>query len=335
MKRIHYALSCACLLALAPAVATAQTDAGKVAAARQIGFDGIKDYQAGDYTAASDKLERAYALVQAPTIGLWSARALSKIGRLVLASERYLETTRLAVPETNRENHVQAQADAAKEREALLPRIPSLRVDVEGVPVSELVLSMDGVAINSALIGVARPVDPGKRRVVAKHGEQEQSKEIELAEGAKETVSFTFAPAQAPVVAPAPTNPEPAAVAPPPAERDRTEQSGTNTLAYVALAAGGAGLVVGGITGVMALGKKSDLDDSPYCSDDSCGPEVHDDVDSLNTLRTVSTIGFVVGAVGVGVGVTLLLTGGGSERAPAARTELRIGPGAVGLRGTF
>jgi hypothetical protein len=344
MKRmaLRKSLLCAWLLILAPAAAEAQTDAGKVAAARQIGFDGIKDYQAGNYAEASDKLERAYALVKAPTIGLWSARALAKLDRWVAATERYLETTRLPLPETNRDNHRKAQEDAAKERATLLARIPSLRVDVSGVPANEVELTMDGVVIDSALVGVARPVDPGKHRVVASWRGQQESGEIELREGTKETMTLTFS---ADAAAPAPEatakpdvagggTPETQPAAPISQEADYDASS--NTLAYVALGVGGVGLVVGGITGVMAMGKKSELEDSGFCSDVAREPDVHDDVDSLNTLRTLSTVGFVVGVVGAGVGVTLLITGGGkAERGPAARTELRLGPGRVGLAGWF
>jgi hypothetical protein len=104
----------------------------------------------------------------------------------------------------------------------------------------------------------------------------------------------------------------------------------------VALGVGAAGVLAGGITGVMAMGKKSELDDSGLCRDGKCAPAAHDDVDSLDTLRTISTVSFVVGAIGVGTGVTLLVTGGGGdERRPAAGAALRVGPGWLGLAGRF
>jgi hypothetical protein len=336
---VRFSYTPCCLFAFAPA-AVAQSDAGKVAAARQLGFDGIKDYQAGNYADSSDKLERAYALVQAPTIGLWSARALVKLGRLVLASERYLETTRLPLPDTNRENHKKAKEDAAKEREALLEKIPSLRVDVGGAPAKEVELTMDGVPVDSALIGVARPVDPGKHHVVAKWRETEQSKDVDLAEGAKESVSLTLAAGAAGPPPPVPEThaerPAPATSKAPATKDSGAESESSNTLAYVALGVGGVGLIAGGITGVMAMGKKKDLDGSAFCRDGKCGPEAHSDVDSLNTLRTLSTVGFVVGAVGVGAGVVLLVTGGKKQESrPSARTEIRVGPGYLDVAGRF
>ena len=336
--RMHILVLIACTVLAAPG-ALAQTDPGKVAAARQLGFDGIKDYQAGAFADASDKLERAYALVKAPTIGLWSARALAKLGRLVAAEERYLETTRLPLPTTNRDNHQKAQEDAVQEREALLTRIPSLRVDVSGAPAAEVELSMDGVAVDSSLIGAARPVDPGKHHLVAKWKGQEQAKDLELAESANQSAALAFEPEPTP---PRETEPIPAPISfpyrpvPPPPSEDRVERRGSNTLAYVAFGVGGVGLVAGTITGVMAMGKKNDLEDSKYCRDGKCGPEAHADVDSLNRLRTFSTIGFVVGAVGVSAGVTLFLTNTKKEASkPSARAALRLGPGYVGLAGRF
>lgn len=344
-KRIWTLAAALCTaLSVAPG-AWAQSDAAKIAAARQIGFEGVKDYQAARYTEASDKLERAYALVKAPTLGLWSGRALLKLGKYVAAAERFLETTRLPIPETNQANHKKAQQEAGEERTQLLPKIPSLQVNVTGAPASEVELSMDGVAIDGALIGIARPVDPGTRRVVARWKGQEQTKDVQLAEAAKEIISLEFDPdaaGAAPVPPPAPTE----TPAPAPAQSSASNassssaalDSGTNgsnnTLAYVALGVGGAGLLAGSITGVLALGKKSDLDKNDACFDGACGTEAHDDVDSLNQMRLISTIGFAVGAVGAGAGVVLLLTGDKETKA-ARRTELFVGPASLRVQGSF
>ncbi|MEZ4226829.1 MAG: hypothetical protein R3B13_38165 [Polyangiaceae bacterium] len=341
MKRLIQASFVALVLCGAPA-AHAQSDAAKVAAARQIGFDGIKDYQAGKFAEASDKLERAYALVKAPTLGLWSARALVKVGRWVAASERFLETTRLPLPDSNQENHRRAQEDAAKERAALLPTIPTLQVDVAGAAAGQVELAMDGVAIDSALIGVARPVDPGERTVVAKFGGQERQRRLTLAANDKKTITLSFdaaatpvtpTPSTTPVTAP-PTSAPPTRT-PPPASAPPTADSGaggSNTLAYVALGVGGAGLIAGGVLGVMAMSKRSEIEDSGFCDGDRCAPEVHEDIDALDNLRLFSTVGIVIGVVGVGAGVTLLATGG-SEAAPS--TALTVGPGSLQLKGRF
>lgn len=75
-----------------------------------------------------DKLERAYSLLKVPTLALWSARFMAKLGRLVDASERYLQATRLQVSEGDTELQEQAIAAARQERAQLLPRIPKLTI---------------------------------------------------------------------------------------------------------------------------------------------------------------------------------------------------------------
>src|SRR4051812_29141942 len=86
------------LLASAARPAAAQeVDDATRAAARKLGYVGVQAYDAKDYATATDKLEKAFRLYQAPSLGLWSARALVKSGKLVEAQERYLKVTRLPV----------------------------------------------------------------------------------------------------------------------------------------------------------------------------------------------------------------------------------------------
>ncbi|HEY4159182.1 MAG TPA: tetratricopeptide repeat protein, partial [Polyangiaceae bacterium] len=73
-----------------PQIAHAQAvDDATRSAARNLASAGVQAYQANDYPAARDKLERAYQVLRAPSLGLWSARALVKVGALVEAGERY------------------------------------------------------------------------------------------------------------------------------------------------------------------------------------------------------------------------------------------------------
>src|SRR5688572_33485949 len=102
---ISILISCA-LLVSRPTLAQEVDDAAR-AAARKLGYAGIEAYQASDYKGALEKLDRAYQVLRAPSLGLWSARALLANGKLVEASERYLEVTRLGV---TGEKSVQEQA---------------------------------------------------------------------------------------------------------------------------------------------------------------------------------------------------------------------------------
>jgi len=101
----------------------------------------------------------------------------------------------------------------------------------------------------------------------------------------------------------------------------------------VCLGAGATGLGVGVVTGLMATSKHNTAEDQcpgGNCVDGSAGAEA---VDSFRSLRTVSTIGYVVGALGVGAGVTLWPTAPKHEATP--RMGAWVGPARAGIRGTF
>ncbi len=109
---------------------------------------------------------------------------------------------------------------------------------------------------------------------------------------------------------------------------------------WVALGVGGAGLIAGGITGILALSAHSDL--ASKCGSAPCPPSEQSAVDSYNALGTVSTVGFVVGGVGVAASVVLLLLKPNlvsTSPAPASATGLQIRPllgfGSLGAEGTF
>jgi hypothetical protein len=105
------------------------------------------------------------------------------------------------------------------------------------------------------------------------------------------------------------------------------------TLAFVGFGVGAVGLAVGVGAGLAASSKHSSAADA--CTEGKCaeGSSGADDVDSFRRLRTISTVGYVVGAVGIGAGVTLWLT------APKSKTSGRagafIGATSAGLRGAF
>jgi len=306
----------ATLLALGARPAHAQDiDDASRTAARALGNSGVEAYQAGNYKDASERLEKSYAIARVPSLGLWSARALRQLGLLVESANRYLETVSLQIPAGDYEIQKQAQADAQKEFDILKPIIPALTIEIKGAKREEVAVTVDGVPLAASLLGEPRLVNPGLHKVAGTHGAVRREAAVLIAEGQKAPAVLDFGPQ--------------AAVKGAPVEEDEAGST-QNTLAAVALAAGGAGIVVGGITGVMALGKKNTIDSSPACENDRCSDKSL--VDSYSTLRTVSTIGFIVGGVLAATGVTLLLTAGPSDK---PKTGLLIGPGSVSLRRTF
>jgi hypothetical protein len=310
--------------------AAAEEDAATRAAARKLAEDGVAALQAGDGAKAVDKLDKAFRTLRAPSIALWSGRALVKTGQLIEAAERLLEATRLPVSGDTAVQE-QAKADAEKELELLRPRIPNLVIRVEGATDAEV--SLDGTAIPASLLGEDRPVNPGPHQLVARRGAEQQAQSISLVEGERKEVVLRFDA----VAATASPVPESAVAAGP--TQSVSDGGGARTLAFVALGVGGAGLVLGGVTGALALSKKNSLDDdTEHCRNDQCEYAVEDDVNSLRALRTVSTIGFIAGGALAATGVVLLMTSGAAEQKGEAdfpRLALRVGPGALQLRGSF
>lgn len=308
-------------------VASAQTiDDGTRAAARALAEQGLSLYDAGKYALALDRFNRADAVVHAPTMGLMAARCLEKLGRLVESAERYRAVTRVPLPADAPEAQRAALANAAKERDALLPRIPTLQIDVAG---SGVAVTVDGKPMSEVLVGARNPTDPGHHRVEARRGEALATKELNVEEGAAATVLLDPSPGIAPV---------PSAAAPPVEESPDPEGGGTRRfLGVAALGLGGAGLVLGVVTGVLVLGKQHDLE-AKGCAAGTCPPALADDVHSYATMRTLSTAGVVGGLVLAAGGATLLLTAPRAKRGgvPAARAwEPWLGPAAAGVRGVF
>lgn len=131
------------------------------------------------------------------------------------------------------------------------------------------------------------------------------------------TVVAAEAPASSdsePVASAPPSKGEPTASPHQPVEHDtaRTAASGGSgkTLGYVLGGVGIAGVVTGTVAMVLGVQQQRVGDDN--CSDAArlCNQEGFDANQSAATLATVSTIGFIVGAAGLGAGTYLVLTSG-------------------------
>jgi len=310
---------------LLSSVATAQDDT-EVTAAREVARQGLEAYDAGNYEEAADKLWSAFQVVKVPTVALHAARAFAAVGKLVEASELYLQATRLEASGEFQAEQERAQQDAARERAELMPRIPKLVVELEGAEPKEVTATVDGKQVTVSLLLAGYVVNPGTRRVEGKRGEESVVAQVVLAEGERKSVPLRFAaPTPAAAVDTAPSRP---------AEADApADGSLQRTFGWVGLGVGGAGLLFGTVTGVMVLSSQAGLDDDG-CVDHVCRDEQQDDVDSYNSMRTLSTVGFVVGFVGAAAGATLLLTAP-DPGPPGPEVQAWVGVGAAGVRGRF
>ncbi len=151
--------------ALAPATALAQSADADKATARDLAIEGYKALQSKDYAAAVDRFTRADALYHAPTVILGLARANVGLGKLVSAQELYSRIAHESLPSNASATMKKAVVDAEKELDALVLRIPSVVINVKGNDAFRVTL--DGIEVRAAALGVKRPVDPGKHVIAA------------------------------------------------------------------------------------------------------------------------------------------------------------------------
>ena len=273
----------------------AEPSAADRATARSLAGEGYQALQGKDFATAADRFGRADALVHAPTLMIDWARSLAGLGKLVEAQERYEQIVREGVDAKAPKSWQRALNDATIELADLKPRLAWVTLSVRGSDQAHV--SIDGAVVPPAAVGVRRAVNPGARlvRVQAK-GCLPQKRELNLTEGAEAAAAFTLEPDPDAQIEPAVSPLLPLEAAPAPAP--------SSAPMYVAFGVAGAGLVVGGVAGALALAKRSSLSNQCH-ADGACPSSQTRVVSSYHTLGTVSGIGFAVGVAGAGAGLAL------------------------------
>jgi len=342
MRRAHLqparCTASALLLALVAGVGAARADASATdkAAARDLGIQGILLADKGDCAGALVPLQKAASLFPAPTIVERLGECQIELGKIVAGTESLQSVVHEDLGPSPSPAFVEAQKRAQKMLELSLPRIAKLVLHLVGPKPADASITVDGEKMPSALVDAERPTDPGHHDLAASApGFRDGTTPVDLTAGKTTEVTLTLEPLPAGAAAPAPASvAAPAQPVNPPAPGG-SSSSGSPVPAIVAFAAGGVGVALGSVFGLMAAGKKSSLDQ--VCQSKNCPTTSQGDIGAMNTDATVSTVGFSVGLVGVGVGIVLLMVrpGEGSASAGQASVGLTVGPGSLGLRGEF
>jgi hypothetical protein len=108
----------------------------------------------------------------------------------------------------------------------------------------------------------------------------------------------------------------------------------------VGFGVGGAGLIVGAITGAITLWKANTI--RMHCNGNQCTADQQDPIASATALANVSNVFLPLGAVGLAVGVTGVILRphqprreGGYPIVTGVTIAPVVGPGVLGLRGSF
>jgi hypothetical protein len=325
LGRWSFAVFVALVLVLETGRASAETAREQAIA---LADEGSKSLEKKDYVAAVEKFDAAFALVPVPVFALQAATALEMSGRFLDALARYRAVYEMTPAPSWSSIQRDAQATARDRHQRLAARTPRLIVAFSGARADRV--ELDGKETKLDWLASGLLVDPGEHRVVAHAGSKSTEQLVALAEGQTRRIELVV-PADTLASSPAMATPADRAES---ADRPtRSTASTGRTLGWAALGVGAAGLAVGGVAGVIAIGKKRDLEDR--CPERSCPEPAWEDNDSYDRMRTISAVGFAVGAVAIATGGFLLWTNRSATPAGAARLALRVDPGGVRFAGKF
>lgn len=292
--------------------------------------DGDAKRDKNDLRGALKSYLAADAIMNVPTTGIEVARTQAALGQLLEARETLAKVIRNPAKPGEPPAFANARKAAETLNAELGTRIPSVTVVVQNADPNATQLTFDGEVVPPAAAQAARKVNPGKHIVVAKAGGNERTEEIIVSEKEAKTLTIDLAKK---TVTPIPIAEEP----------EPSPSNGKSTWKIVmwsGFAVGAVGVGIGSVTGIMAFSKTSDVEGQ--CTGKSCPPRVSSDLDSSLSLGTVSTVAFVVGAAGIGVGVLgLVMSNKADTTEPASAAALRVsvrpevGPTWAGVSGTF
>ena len=289
-------------------------------------------FEKKEYAKARDEFVASHDIVASPNARLFAARCERGLGRLV---EAYVELGRVVVEAHELEHedtrYTKTAESANAERAEIAPQLAFVSVTVEhATPETKLVIA--GSEVVHAGWGEPLPVLPGTTEIVVEtpgHANVRAAVALARAERKPVTLDATSNDVPAPVV----TAPPPA-----PVEEERDRGSPTRAFAYAAGAVGVAGLVTFAIAGLAANGTYSDLESQCH---GPCDPSKSSEISRGKTQQTIANVGLVVGAIGLGAGITLFVVSLPKSHATqtgsnaSATAALTAGPGWLGVRGAF
>lgn len=331
--KLRMALSGVLVLALGSGVVWAEPSPADRSTAEALFVDARKLASEGRFVEACPKFAESQRLDPGVGTLLYLAECYEKTARTASAWVTFREAADLA-----RTNQQAAREKIALDRaSALEPRLPKLVIELSkgAAPVK---VTRDGAEVSSAVFGTIVPLDPGMHTVSASaQGKKTWTTSVELVEGKSVTVQIPVleasaspaASSSAPVVVPPPT--ASSGTSPAPILSASPESSGGFTRKTGALIAGGVGVIGVGVGSYFGLRAQSLWDSSRgNCVGTRCGKDGYNDATRASNAARASSIFFLVGAAGLGVGAALWFWPE-SEKS----TALRIGPGTVSLEGAW
>jgi hypothetical protein len=286
----------------------AAAQAPDVAGAEALFREGKRLLEQGDYPAACPKLAESLRLDPATGTLLALAMCHESEGKTATAWAEYADVASRAKQEGRLDREQAARAKVAE----LEPKLSTLAIvpSPQAAAIAGLIVKRDGAVVGPAAWQTPVPIDPGEHRFEASApGKVGWSASVVVGpNGDKKVVEI---PNLADEVATAP-----GIAAPATGEAGRPGLAGMQKAGIAVAVVGVAGLVVGVIYGLRAMGKNDDS--KADCTGNACGEMGKalrlDAIEAGN----ISTIGFVAGGVLAAGGAAMYVLGRPKETAGAA-----------------
>jgi hypothetical protein len=341
--------------ASAPLAATKTQAAKTMEVAQKVYLQGAAHYKAGRLLEALAAFRASYDMVPSPNSHIMIARSLRDKGDFAQAYAEYDRVVIEADEAIERDSKYQATAHAARaERSKLREKLTMVIVRVRNPP-DDLHVVVGDKPIERTDWGKPVPVLAGALVALGvAGGRPDQRKDLSGFPGDELVVSFDYSAAPTAPIEPSPPPKKaedelkPTRFAPSDAVPDIPRQPppprplpSDRTWAYVALGAGGAGLVTFFAFGALNQSVYNDLQAS--CPNMHCPGNQQDNVDKGRRYQVLANVGLGLAVVGASVGAILLTSeDNGPPPVDAARrpqrfgvTDVAIGPGSLQVRGSF
>jgi hypothetical protein len=305
---------------------------GDSAAAEKLFRDGATALKRGDVDRACTMLAQSNTID--PAIGTLGLLALchERQGRTATAAREYRTVASLA----RSANQPERAQIAGARADDLAPHVSHLELALPDHP-SNLVVEVGGQLVPVADLKAPLALDPGAVvvRISADGFESRTEMAVIAADGSTtellvpELKRVAVPPADIVLAEPEPARHPVAAVPPSP----RPERAQGSPATWVAAGVGTAGLVFGGVFGVLALSSNSRA--SSHCTGNDCDETGVALRASALHEATASTIAFAAGAAAIGASLVLYVTT--DHEAPSVAADLRATPngGLLSLHGCF
>jgi hypothetical protein len=253
---------------------------------------------------------------------------LRRDGKLSAAREAFRLCADASCPALVRDDCTKRLDDVEKAQ----PTIIFEARDGAGNDLSAVKVTVDGLPVAERLAGSPLPIDPGEHAFTFEAaGQPTLHKKLVIRESEKdrrERITLGVTDTGLPQAA------APPAIQPPVATPSPRTSSGRRTqklLGIVAAGVGVAGLGVGGVFGLIAISRKNDAQSA--CPGSQCANQDGSNKwSNAASAGTISTIGFIVGGVGIAGAAMLWLSAPSSSGASA---QVAFGPGALLVKGTW